>query len=307
MNKITINESLKLYNSMYKQHHLFNTKLYLWLINNNKNMLYHNCLKNLPYELIREIITFIVSNKKMGQYFKIYDNYIFYKNYNVKPICYNEKCPTCQQIVKKTISKYPKKNVGIGKIISIKHFDITLNSKIIANIIKFSNQNNSQHDYRCMTILCLKNLNKKLYKISYIDWGTNFNEYVVSNQIQLIDANLRKNITNIKFQNFIDCQSPFDNKYYRGIITKIHYKKNKIMGINIIFKQQHFSNTPYKYLICNNVPLYSSKISINKIHTYNNYNIHIKNELTRAFTLYQKNIGITILTCTKDCSCFQLK
>mgnify|MGYP006075059635 CR=1 FL=1 len=285
------NEALNLHNSIHKSRDNYNTSIYLWLINNNKPMNNHNWIKNLPYELMRDICAFTISNKKVGQYFKITDNTLYYNKFNFT----NTEWRT-----NKKNSNYLRKLTGIGKIIRMKHFNVTLNSRIIGFIRDYL----SAGDIHPIAIYGLNTLNKKLYRVSYIDWGTTFNEYVTNDQIQLIDTSFSKPILNIKLWDYIDCQNPIDNSYYRGIVTKIHYCKYKIISINIISLIK--ASSPKQYLIYNNIPIYSPRISIGRIHT-GFYTIYIRRLLRRSFMLSKNPLETVILSKKRSYCTFVLK
>ena len=101
------------------------------------------------------------------------------------------------------------------------------------------------------------------YLIMYKDWPISFNEWVSKKQLFHMKQNY---IHTLRANMWLDCYCGTDNKWYRGIITKIHYtdpNKKNISKIDTIFWKKYTRTFVYR----RHIPIYSNIFASLWIHT----------------------------------------
>lgn len=275
-----INESILFNNSINEYKYKQNLLLYLWLMGENKSMKPFEYFKIIPYELIREISEFLILGKKR-MYYQVIDNYTFYEKVKLYRLTHPSllKCSWWQKRLRTPF---------VGKCIKDKSINNKLSEILISNITTYLENKN----HKILTIFSLNKLVKKLYYISYIGWTDNHNEYVSRKQISLID-NTKNKWSNINIGYFMDCQHPIDKKYYRGMITKIHYSNGSIIGVDVIIICPLVAlRGRYNYVWIPNIPLYSNRIIDANIHNRGEYTSFLRYQLSWIYVTYKNNYDL---------------
>lgn len=270
-NQYQIDECYRLYNSINQADNLKKYILILWVTERRRDKLsgYFKYLGKLPPELIRELSDFVLQRFNCGNYYTIEDNYnrdYSYKNKNYRSF-YN-----------KWFLTRPKKY--IGKILTKK---IKLSPKlVIKKIIRYL----EKPDLTPFLIFVLRNINKVQYFVSYLDWENNFNEYIYRKQISLIDRSGLDYLLNLRPGSFLDCKHPYNAKYYRGMVTHIHFHHNKIIGVDVIIVCKW--GIRYSYIHQCAIPIFSSKIARKNLHINNEYLSFLRYQLSWAYITFKE-------------------
>ena len=250
-----IRECLQFYNSLNYRKHRNNLLLFVYGMDNKLYTISskYHYLMGFIPELVRHMATFILDPITKNNYYKIQDN-----------ITLNSP----ELYLQFRYLKRPK--YYIGKVITT---PVKLNTTT-------AHPGASPNDGAG-------------YLVSYLGWDSTFDEIVTSDQIHKLDYITCKYLLTLKVNSCIDCFNPITKTWYGGFVTRMHYLKNTMVGLDFI--SGYLSDGKQAYLYALNIPIYSSNIIAPHTHYGGYFTKH--RSLMKACEIYNRSLPRKFVSC----------